>query len=234
MKQNLHSVIFILIFLIGQSSCKTLTSETIIILDLTEETFNHISINEYKIISSLNDNVFNGEVVRIQPITENGFNTVECHKIERVASSALGNEYQRRSELKKFYTSIDSSSQLLNQGRATRNGPVISKILSEELNHLNKSKADKKILIINSDLMENSFIDFTTSSNIERIRNNPNEIEKLLIEKYPVANLKGISIYIIYKPVNKWDSERFEIVSNFYKKLFESKGAIVNVGGSLN
>ena len=232
MKQNLHSVIFILIFLIGQSSCKTLTSETIIILDLTEETFNHISINEYKIISSLNDNVFNGEVVRIQPITENGFNTVECHK--RVASSALGNEYQRRSELKKFYTSIDSSLQLLKQGRAKRNGSVIFKILSEELNHLNKSKADKKILIINSDLMENSFIDFTTSSNIERIRNNPNEIEKLLIEKYPVANLKGISIYIIYKPVNIWDSERFEIVSNFYKKLFESKGAIVNVGGSLN
>ncbi|MFZ1424800.1 MAG: hypothetical protein WAS55_13335 [Saprospiraceae bacterium] len=234
MKQNLHNVIFILIFFIGQSSCKTLTSETIIILDLTEETFTHISINEYKIISSLNDNVFNGEVVRIQPITENGFNTVECHKIERVASSALGNEYQRRSELKKFYTSIDSSLQLLKQGRAKRNGSVIFKILSEELNHLNKSKADKKILIINSDLMENSFIDFTTSSNIERIRNNPNEIEKLLTDKYPVADLKGISIYIIYKPVNKWDSERFEIVSDFYKNLFESKGAIVNVSGNLN
>lgn len=113
MKQNLHSVIFIIISLISQSSCKTLTTEAIIILDLTEETFTHISINDYKTISSLNANVFNGELVRIQPITENGFNIVECHKIERVASSTLGNEYQRRSELKKFYSSIDSSLQLL-------------------------------------------------------------------------------------------------------------------------
>jgi len=208
--------------------------EAIIILDLTEETFTHISINDYKIISSLNANVFNGEVVRIQPITENGFNIVECHKIQRVASSALGNEYQRRSELKKFYSSIDSSLQLLKQGRTRRSGSVIFKILSEELNHLNKSKADKKILIINSDLIENSFIDFTNPSNIERIRNNPNEIEKLLTDKYPVSDLKGITIYILYKPVNKWDSERFEIVSDFYKKLFESKGAIVNVSGNLN
>ena len=234
MKQNLYSVIFIIISLISQSSCKTITTEAIIILDLTEETFTHISINDYKTISSLNANVFNGEVVRIQPITENGFNIVECHKIQRVASSALGNEYQRRSELKKFYSSIDSSLQLLKQGRARRSGSVIFKILSEELNHLNKSKADKKILIINSDLIENSFIDFTNPSNIERIRNNPNEIEKLLTDKYPVSDLKGITIYILYKPVNKWDSERFEIVSDFYKKLFESKGAIVNVSGNIN
>lgn len=103
------------------------------------------------------------------------------------------------------------------QERAKRNGSVIFKILSEELNRLNKSDADSKVLIINSDLMENSFIDFTNSVNANRIKKTPNEIEEQLIEKYPLGDLKDINIYIIYKPLNKWDSERFEIVSGFYK-----------------
>lgn len=69
-------------------------------LDLTEETFNHISINDYKTISSLSQNVFNGEVVRIQPITENGFNSIESYKIQSVNSPLFGNEFLRRNEIK--------------------------------------------------------------------------------------------------------------------------------------
>ena len=233
MKLYLHSIFFISILLLNQSKCKTNTTETVLLLDLTETYFEHISINDYKSNSGLSKDEFNGEEVRIQPITENGFNTIESFKISQVSEPLLGNTYIRRSEVKKYFNSIDSSLKKFKQGRAIRSGSVIFKILSEELNHLNRSKADKKVLIINSDLMENSFFDFTNSDNIGRIKNNPSEIEKLLTDKYPLSDLKDITIYIIYKPQNKWDSERFEIVSDFYKKLFESKGAIVNISGNL-
>ena len=163
MKLNLHSIFLILLLSISQIACKTTTTEVVILLDLTEETFNHISINDFRSISSLEKDVFNGEEVRIQPITENGFNGIESYKIKSVISPLIGNEYQRRNELNKFYYSIDSTFQILKQGRSRRNGSVIFKILSEELNRLNESDADSKVLIINSDLMENSFIDFTNS-----------------------------------------------------------------------
>lgn len=217
------------------SSCnpKPITQEISIVLDLTSTNFSHISLNDFKKKSIISKNVNNSEAVRIQGITEFGFNEVKSFMLDSVSSALLSNDYERKHEIKKYNSNIDSVLLELSKNKKERVGSVIYKIISEELNILSKSKADKRMLVINTDLMEKSFIDFYDQEIFNELVNQPKHIQNLLIEKYPLNKLSGIEIYILYKPIDKMDSERFEIVSDFYKIFLESYGAHVSIGSNL-
>ncbi len=216
-------------------SCNPLpiSQEISIVLDLTSAHFSHILLNDFKKKSIFSKNVNNSEVVRIQGITEFGFNEVKSFMVDSVSSTLLSNDYERKHDIKNYYSNIDSAFLELSKNKKERVGSVIFKIISEELNILSKSKDDKRILIINTDLMEKSFIDYYDQDIFNEIVNQPKHIQNLLIEKYPLNKLSGIEIYIIYKSIDKTDSERFEIVSDFYKMLLESCGAHVFIGSNL-
>ena len=217
------------------SSCnpKPISQDISIVLDLTSANFSHISLNDFKKKSIISKDVNNSEAVRIQGITEFGFNEVKSFMLDSVSSALLSNDYERKHEIKKYYSNIDSELLELSKNKKERVGSVIFKIISEELNILSKSKADKRMLVINTDLMEKSFIDFYDQEIFNELVNQPKHIQNLLIEKYPLNKLNGIEIYILYKPIDKMDSERFEIVSDFYKMLLESYGANVFIGSNL-
>lgn len=212
---------------------KPISQDISIVLDLTSANFSHILLNDFIKKSIISKNVNNSEAVRLQGITEFGFNEVKSFMIDSVSSNLLSNDYERKHEIKKYNSNIDSVLLELGKSKKERAGSVIFKILSEELNILSKSKADKRILVINTDLMEKSFIDFYDQDIFNEIVNQPKHIQNLLIEKYPLNKLSGIEIYILYKPIDKIDSERFEIVSDFYKIFLESYGAHVSIGSNL-
>jgi len=217
------------------SSCnpKPISQDISIVLDLTSANFSHILLNDFKKKSIISKDVNNSEAVRIQGITEFGFNQIKSFMLDSVSSNLLSNEYERKHEIKEYYTNIDSALLELGKNKKERVGSVVFKIISEELNNLRKSKADKKMLIINTDLMEKSFIDFYDHNIFNELVHQPKHIQNLLIEKYPLNKLSGIDIYILYKPIDKMDSERFEIVSDFYKLFLESYGAHVCIGSNL-
>ncbi|MBK8241887.1 MAG: hypothetical protein IPK88_00555 [Saprospiraceae bacterium] len=217
------------------SSCnpKPISQDISIVLDLTSANFSHILLNDFKKKSIISKDVNNSEAVRIQGITEFGFNQIKSFMLDSVSSALLSNDYERKHEIKKYYTNIDSALLELSKNKKERVGSVIFKIISEELNILSKSKADKRMLVINTDLMEKSFIDYYDQDIFNEIVNQPKHIQNLLIEKYPLNKLSEIEIYILYKPIDKMDSERFEIVSDFYKLFLESYGAHVSIGSNL-
>ena len=212
---------------------KPISQDISIVLDLTSVNFSHILLNDFKKKSIISKNVNNSEAVRIQGITEFGFNEVKSFILDSVSSALLSNDYERKHNIKKYYSNIDSALLELSKNKKERVGSVIFKIISEELNILSKSKADKKMLVINTDLMEKSFLDFYDQDIFNEIVNQSTHIQNLLIEKYPLNKLNGIEIYILYKQIDKMDSERFEIVSDFYKMLLESYGANVFIGSNL-
>ena len=235
MKIDKYIYALLIISAVHISSCnpKPISQDISIVLDLTSANFSHISLNDFKKKSIISKDVSNSEAVRIQGITEFGFNEVKSFMLDSVSSALLSNDYERKHEIKKYYSNIDSELLELSKNKKERVGSVIFKIISEELNILSKSKADKRMLVINTDLMEKSFIDFYDQEIFNELVNQPKHIQNLLIEKYPLNKLNGIEIYILYKPIDKMDSERFEIVSDFYKMLLESYGANVFIGSNL-
>lgn len=217
-------------------SCRTnsKTQELSIVVDDTEKYFPHFSINEVRKISCISRNEWNGEKIRINCITELGFNKVRNFSIDKVDNRLYANEFDRRQDTARYFNNIDSVIAEFSHDRQTRNGSVIYKTVAEELDRLSKSKADKKVMVINSDMFENSWISFYNPTTMDSLRFGSKEMERTFYNMYPFGDLTNVDIYLIYQPQNVEDSKRFEIVSGFYKSFFERHHAKVFIKTSLN
>jgi hypothetical protein len=213
---------------------KPIISFSSLAIDQTEEYFPTLSIENLKHISAITENGNNGEFLRIQAITESGFHDVKTFAINPVDNILLSNDYTREKEVKGYFADIEKTLFELDNGKGEKHGSVIYKIMSEELTRICKSNADKKQFIICSDLMEYSALsNFYDPSIFQQLQKSPEILQKQFLKRYPLPDLPGINIYIIYKSRDREDSERFEIVSGFYKSFFESLGANVSIQGSL-
>lgn len=217
------------------SSCddKPKTHSLTAILDLTENHFKGISMSEFKKVSALTKNSMNGELTRLVPITELGFNKSYEVRIQKDSSLLMGNDYERTDLVNGYFSKIDTCLKLLIEDKHDRSGSVIFKIITEELNRLSESTADSKTVLINTDFMEKSFINFYDTAIISAISKHPDTIKQKLLKRYPLKRLNGVEIYFAYLPKNIEDSERYEVLSQFYKKMFESFGAKVHIVGTI-
>lgn len=213
---------------VPQSSMQT------IILDNTEETYVHITFEELKGISALKDNLSNGEVIRLLPITEFNYPVVVQHQLEPVGSQLLGNEVRRGQEVKTYWEEIEADLHEISGGKKARNSSVIFPVIFRELEQLSQSDALTKRLIVYSDLMEKSEVaDFYSGSQFKQIAEHPDKFIQEIEAKHPLPDLTGIEVYLVYQPANDLDNIRFEITSRLYKTLLETKGAKVHISANL-
>lgn len=217
------------------SSCddKLKTHSFTTILDLTEIHFNGISISEIRKVSALNKNPMNGESMRLVPITELGFNKSYEVGIQKDSNLLMGNDYERTDLVNGYFSKIDTCLKLMIREKHERTASVIFKVMTEELNRLSESTADSRTALINTDFMEKSFINFYDTATMNAIRKHPDTIMQKLLKRYPLKRLNGVEIYFAYLPKNIEDSERYEVLSQFYKKMFESFGAKVYIVGTI-
>lgn len=235
MKRIYYLYTLLIISAVCISSCgvSRITQSITLIPDLTEEYFTGFSILSFRKLSCITSNSTNGEYVRIAPITELALNKSFESEIQKEESLLMGNDYERTETVDTYFAKVDSMLNYFNGEKKTRTESVIFKILVDELLKLNQSKSDKRVLLVNTDFMEKSFINFYDPKILKDIKHEPEKIAGILLGKYPLANLTGIEIYFLYLPKDKWDSKRFEVLSGFYKKLFESFGAKVYIVGTI-
>lgn len=236
MKTLIIKTLLIYLSVVFFSGCEneTLTQDNTILLDQTEEYFNYITQEQFIGISAAGISKNYGEHTRILSITESGFPTVTEFDIDPVKIPILGNEYNRRGEVQEYLSKINFALVNADSGKNEREGSVIIKVLIYELNRLSQSSSDIRKLICVTDGMENSaLLDFYNNSTFKLLQSDPDNMQTHILKSYSLNDLHGIEIYFIYTPLNRADSERFEIISNFYKELFESFGATVIISGSL-
>lgn len=96
--------------------------------------------------------------------------------------------------------------------------------IARSLQHLGSITATTKFLIIYSDLAENSGVTvYKKGKNLAS-----KTIKDKLEEKQPVPhNIKGISVIIVYQPVDRSDDARFQLMLQIYRLLLEPHGVRV-------
>ena len=145
------------------------------------------------------------------------------------------NKYRRQNKIKAFTTKIDtiiSASENITPGK---DKSAIYNPIAKELNRMSASNATTKILLIYSDMMENTDkITFYDNNILQSIKSQPDKMRQYFESQTKLNNLNGIKIFIIYQPNNTEDDNAFSIVSGFYKQFFESKGATVEITANLN
>lgn len=181
----------------------------------------------------LHTNPFSGLKIGFTFISDKDINKWEFLNIE-AEDPIFSNKIRRNLQVESFEKRLDT---LLNIFQDTSLKPcahsIIYRPLVEVLNNLSKATTSRKVLIISSNLYENSSLSFYTANCLNLLKCKPNKVLKIFEEESQLQDLTGIEIFILYKPIGFTDNNNFMIVSNFYKKLFESKGAIVKISTNL-
>ncbi|MBK9638729.1 MAG: hypothetical protein IPO63_13295 [Bacteroidetes bacterium] len=223
---QLFKIVFIL-FLLGITvkvfpfeKFKTKKSAISIMNDVTEKHSTLLEpqslIQQFKI----KENKFEGYTFRLINLSDVSLNPVLQYSIE-ASPMILSNEIKRDSEIKQFEDSILlnlSNSQSDTSGRS--HSSVYSPI-AKELTILSMIEADTKILVVNSDLMENTpkFSLYNKNTYF-----NSAEVKRIFNESYPLPNLKGIEVYLIYQPNSPNTDNTYKLISQVYKELLTEKG----------
>lgn len=233
-KLALISMLVGLAILTGCQPPQAEQTEVSILLDITGSTVNtkfDITTNDVLEIFNLDKKPFNYGKFRISTLTETHLAKIDQAKLRPVKSMNEYNKYSRESEIKKFQKSVDD---LLTEYKNLENGKQASSIfipLSSELQKLSRSNAQRKILIVYSDLFENS--SFYSSYSGNAFYQNPAKLTEILMKNAPLPkDLDGIEVFIIYNPVLGTDS-KFLAVSQWYKKLLENRNAEVFISANL-
>lgn len=210
---------------------KNTGTEVSVLRDITEPHLAKLDTSE--IFHFYGTDKWGGRIFRFTDISDVSYSRTRQTSIE-AENQWLSNEYEREDKIEKLN---DDIGQIVADSQKTITGKPYSSIynhIARELTQLTQIKAQRKILLIYSDLMENQKdFSFYNSRTFNLLQTNPNEIQQLLEKNGTLSRLDGIEIYMVYEPVNSEKDRAFGIVSEFYRNLLESKGAKVFIGANL-
>ncbi len=204
--------------------------------DNTEKDFKHLdleALQQISVIHSLADGKDNGasETFRISGISEISITPVQEINIEAVHNRWFSNDLERSDHINQYWSSINTALSNLNGKNEDRIGSAIFAVIAREVETLRTSPAHKKVLIINSDLVERSSLaNFYNPKQLTELTKSEKMLNRFK-DRYPLGDMEGITVFIIYQPTTIQDAERFELIASFYTKLLS--GAQVIVSASL-
>lgn len=108
--------------------------------------------------------------------------------------------------------------------------------IAGEIQQMQKKIFEKNIMLIYSDLQENSDL-FNCYSKTDQalLHSNPDKVVSLFNNLHLLPDqLKGFKIFFIYQPKNREDDQRFVAMAGIYQKLLEARGATVKVQADNN
>lgn len=127
-----------------------------------------------------------------------------------------------------FYEDVHNSIELYTNNTKGYVGSVCYERIVSELEFLASQNADKKIMLVYSDLRELSSI-----YNSYREQLTPDQIASLFGKAFSIkSDLSGIHIYFIFEPHDKQEDQAFLTHVDAYKKLLEPLGATIYVSSS--
>jgi hypothetical protein len=229
-------IIFILLFLSILTALvtyhKPVSTEISVLGDITDSLLAKPDAKEIiRLYNFSNNNKWNAALFRFADVTDVSMNRTSEFKMES-ENKWLSNEPERDKEIKKFQSGI---SEVLSANESFgREHSSVYLPIAHELIRLSESKLEKRMLLVYSDLMENTpDLSFYDKRDFQLLVSNPDSLKKLFTQWEPLPSLNGIAVFLIYQPADIDADWKFKEVSGFYKKFLEDKGAQVNVLANL-
>jgi len=147
----------------------------------------------------------------------------------------FSNQLDRNREVKEFLTEFDRVSAEQLTAPKGRGHSSVYLPLAKQLNALANAKADERIVIVYSDLMEHGDVSFYDPKTFTTLKDDPARIISLLQRQQMLSNaLHGITVYLVYRPLERKQDHQFSVTSKLYKQMLEERGAKVFIQAGLN
>ena len=212
----------------------TLSTETVVINDHTDFFTVRPKADDIKNLYDFKNSTWNEGIFRLVNITDLNINKTYKANIES-ENYLLSNKFKRKEKIKVFLSDMNKIIVSSEKEEIGKDNSAIYEPIAKELNRLSQSKADNRYMLVYGDLMQNTDeISFYDKNTFSTLTSHPEKIRKYFETQIKLGDLHGIKIYMIYQPTNVRQDEQYKVVSSFYKKLFEEKGAIVEITANLN
>lgn len=234
MKTNILKTCILLLFLGGCKKDLPLFNTTaFILIDRTDGIPPTPTGKDLVNLAELDRNPFNGAQIALNILSDIEHGKWDLINIES-ENELSGNRTRRKLQIQAFERKLDTAIQnTRDTAFKITNHSIIYKPVAESLEKLKQVSSAKKVLIIASNLYENSSLSFYSTHTLACMKKDPKKIYQLLEEEAPLPDLTGIQIIFLNKPKSYKDNNNYSIVSGFYKKWFESKNAQVSIQSQL-
>jgi hypothetical protein len=209
---------------------KHTTASISIFSDVTDPKFTQPDINEILEMQGFSDvkhpEMWNGITIRATVLSDVDLNRVKTALL-KPQNPWLSNEFERAKEISRFREESENLMQGLQDENGKNQSSIIKPIYEETLRLINDS-SNEKVLIVYSDLIQNtSELTLYSPAELEAFAKK-NDSVNYLEQEYPLpTSIKGLIVYLIYSPVDAIDNERYIKISDVFKEYFERNGAQV-------
>lgn len=224
--------LYLILLLLVTFSCDIDSQEKMSLTALADRTDPHILSPKAEDIKTLIDLEHTPNMA--VDIAFQNLGNVDYSPVTRVsipAYSILDNGLQRTSNIKRFYAKIDSLVLRENIKDYDFHNSSILHPLIDHLNKLNHSGANKKQLLLYSDLMEFSDV-FNSYDSRGKLLNDPISVGKELRETLEVPDLQGVRLFLMYYPKTNEHNRLFRAWCEVYRELFKESGLTIEIGGN--
>lgn len=224
----MKKILFSMLLLLVAFSCteeKPIKTDLYIYLDFTEgQDYSEqiqLDIDKYPTLMNVTENQErNFGSIKIYPLHNVSSGVSKTVKLKEGKSQFEGNKFLRSKEINEFKEKLkqklkDTNDELV--GKELERSHIFTP-LSKGIKKLNKSDADKKVILIYSDMPENSELANFHSKNItfERMQSNFNKA-------CGFDDCSDISFYVVH-PVDKNNDAKIQKAADFWSKYLTEKG----------
>lgn len=235
-----YQLLFLGLILAGFYSCSKEISQNIqcsTLIDVTGSntpSLKNIKSADFLSMLDLEQNRNNQIEYRQAFITETFLNFTHQFELKKASPKIMSNDFDRDEEITEFKNNLDAALSLISQEKNGRQYSSVYVPFAREVNRMAQITADTKILVLVSDLTENSeFLSFFAKNFQNDLQNSPEVIEEYFQKELPlVDDLSGLTIHIVHQP-NELDNGVFKKLSRVYRSMLEKRGARIIVQANL-
>lgn len=200
-----------------------------IMRDITEPQELHLDPTELIEQLDLNQHKHDAFTFRFIDLSDVSMNQITQFSL-KASPVLLSNEIARDKEVKEMESTILAHLNNVDQDLLGRSHSSIYLPVAKELMILGSSGSDRKVLVVYSDLLENTDqLSFYKEQSTAMLQSNPKGIKSIFESIQPLPDLKGIQVYFVYQPNSQNADILYKRISTIYKDILTEKGAQVYI-----
>jgi len=209
------------------------TVQESVLIDKTDSFLVKPDATEILALSHIQDDKFKTVRLRIQSVSNVNYNPITSLELP-AAIPLLSNPTERDTEALDFINRTKSKIDSINTLPAGLQHSSIYLNVIGEVNKMAAIEGNQKIVIVYSDLLENSPLFNMYNTKQQRLlKTNLISVKAAFLKALKPVCLKGIQVYFIFRPRTDAENDRFALIVNLYKTILEESGASVFIGGNL-
>jgi hypothetical protein len=183
---------------------------------------------------AMENNLWRGTIFRYTTVSEIDYNQ-QKEVVLQAENEITGNSYLRKKKIQNFKNEIEGILEYPRDSLEQKQSAIFLPVI-QELIHLSGMEGSAKELIVYSDLKENDseWFSFYRSSNLKTLQKSPEKAVELFLSKVPdEAKFNGVSLHIIYEPIDSQDNKEFRLMIKLYQQVFKKLGVPFIISANL-